>query len=261
MFSTVRLRFHHWAVGALLAFVLTLTALFLYVVIGRFNDTVEADAKERFALIAQTAAERIQRLIGRTSSVVAAEARTRAERYVKDGRLSEQMVPTFFTQLDSERNLYSVYFGLENDEFLQVVSTREDPKVIATLGAPAGTRFAVRRILGKASGGREESWEFWSADPARARRAQRIDRLLSDAAPVVCRCEEDFLRFRSRNRTSLRRPRRSGSPCPVRCETASEWVGARLEPRGARQFRVQNQDDTGRRYRSTGPRRPRARLA
>ena len=164
MFSTLRLRFHHWAVGALLVFVLTLTALFLYVVIGKFNDTVEADAKERFALIAQTAAERIQRLIGRTSSVVGAEARTRRERYVEGGHLSEQMLPTFFTQLDSERNLYSVYFALENDDFLQVVSTREDPRVIAALGAPAGTRFAVRRILGKASGAREESWEFWSAD-------------------------------------------------------------------------------------------------
>jgi hypothetical protein len=82
MFSSLKLRFHHWAVGALLAFVLTLTALFLYVVIGRFNDTVEADAKERFKLIALNAVERVTRLIGRTSSVVAAESRVRSERYV-----------------------------------------------------------------------------------------------------------------------------------------------------------------------------------
>ena len=164
MFSTLRLRFHHWAVGALLIFVLALTALFLYVVIGRFNDTVEADARERFRLIAQNAVERITRLIGRTSSVVAAESRVRSERYIENGRLSEQMLGTFFTQLDSERNLYSVYFGLENDEFLQVIGVRDDPRVLKSLGAPAGTRFAVRRILAKSAGAREESWEFQSAD-------------------------------------------------------------------------------------------------
>ena len=122
MFSSLRLRFHHWAVGALLIFVLALTAIFLYVVIGRFNDSVEADAKERFRLIAQNAVERVTRLIGRTSSVVAAESRVRSERYSENGRLSEQMLGTFLTQVDSERNLYSVYFALENDEFLQVIA-------------------------------------------------------------------------------------------------------------------------------------------
>src|SRR6185369_6265257 len=152
MFSTVRLRFHHWAVGALLTFVLALTALFLYVLIGRFNDSVEADAKERFKLIAQTGVERITRLIGRASSVIAAESRVRSERYVDGGRLSEQMLGTFLTQLDSERNLYSVYFGLENDEFLQVISVRDDPRVLAALAAPAGTRFAVRKILAAGTG-------------------------------------------------------------------------------------------------------------
>jgi HD-GYP domain-containing protein (c-di-GMP phosphodiesterase class II) len=164
MFSTVRLRFHHWAVGTLLAFVLALTALFLYVVIGRFNDTVEADAKERFTLIAQTAVERLQRLIGRTSSSVGAEARSRVERFVENGRPNEQMLATFFTQIDSERNLYAVYFGLENEAFLQVVNVRDDPRVLAALTAPAGTRFAIRRIAPKGPGAREESWEFQGAD-------------------------------------------------------------------------------------------------
>ena len=164
MFSNLRLRFHQWAVGALLIFVLALTAIFLYVVIGRFNHSVEADAKERFSLIAQNAVERVTRLIGRTSSVVAAEARVRSERYLENGHLSEQMLGTFLTQVDSERNLYSVYFGLENDEFLQVISVRDVPQVLKALEAPAGTRFAIRRILAKGPGVREESWEFQSAD-------------------------------------------------------------------------------------------------
>jgi HD-GYP domain-containing protein (c-di-GMP phosphodiesterase class II) len=163
MLSTLRLRFHHWAVGALLTFVLALTALFLYVVIGRFNDTVEADAKERFRLIALNAVERVTRLIGRTSSVVAAESRVRSERYIESGRPSEQMLGTFLTQLDSERNLYSVYFGLENDDFMQVVNTHDDPRILAALKAPAGTRFAVRRIVAQ-GGAREESWEFQSPE-------------------------------------------------------------------------------------------------
>lgn len=164
-FFSMRLRFHHWAVAALLAFVLSLTAVFLYVVTGKFNATVEADAKERFALIVGAAGERLQRLIVRTGSVVSAQARGNAEHFAKGDRLNDyDMLPTFFALLESEANLYSAYFGLDNDDFLQVISIENNPAVAASLSAPEGTRFAVRKIVRREREQREESWEFWSAD-------------------------------------------------------------------------------------------------
>jgi hypothetical protein len=48
-----KLRFHHWAVAAVLGFVLALAALFLAVMIGKFNETAAQTAKERFAQIAE----------------------------------------------------------------------------------------------------------------------------------------------------------------------------------------------------------------
>jgi len=158
--SDLRLRFHHWAVTSLLIFVVALTTLFLYVVIGKFNAMAEEDAKERFALIAQTAAENLRGLIGGTSRAVAAQARARNG----EGSLNAQdMLPMFFAQLDSEASLYSAYLGLDNDDFLQVVSLRDDPRVQELLSAPTEARFAVRKIVRNDSG-REESWEFWSPD-------------------------------------------------------------------------------------------------
>ena len=161
----LRLRFHNWAVVALLCFVLTLTALVLAVVIEKFNSMAENDAKERFILIVQTGVERLRNLVGGTSRDVAVEAGARRERFTEGGRLNDRdMVVTFMSQLESEESLYSAYFGLDNDDFFQVVNTRGNPRLIASLAAPENTRFALRRIIRTDGNRREESWQYWSSD-------------------------------------------------------------------------------------------------
>ncbi|NPU84620.1 MAG: GAF domain-containing protein [Syntrophaceae bacterium] len=165
LFSNLKLRFQNWAVIALLCFVFTLTASVLTVVIDKFNSMAENSAKQRFILITQTGVERLQTLIGGTSRCVAVQAAARSESYLRGGRLNgEDMLVTFMSELESEENLYSVYFGLESDDFFQVINVRDNPRILAALSAPANTRLAVRRIARTTGDKRLESWQFWSSD-------------------------------------------------------------------------------------------------
>jgi HD-GYP domain-containing protein (c-di-GMP phosphodiesterase class II) len=163
--SGLKIRFQNWAVAVLLGFVLVLTALFLVVVIDKFNLMAEDHAKQRFSLLAQSGAEGLRDLISVTSRQVMAQAGARRERFVEGGRMNERdMIGAFTTGLESEESLYSVYFALENDDFLQALNVRSNPRVIAALKAPEGTHFALRRISRQKGERREESWQFWSAD-------------------------------------------------------------------------------------------------
>ncbi len=165
LISGLKLRFHNWAVIALLCFVFALTASVLAVVITKFTAMAEDNARQRFFLIAQTGVERLRTLIGGTSRQAAVQAGARQERFTENGRLNDRdMVVTFMSQLESEESLYSAYFGLENDDFFQVINTRGNPHLLASLAAPGNTRFALRKIVRTEGGKRAETWQFWSSD-------------------------------------------------------------------------------------------------
>jgi HD-GYP domain-containing protein (c-di-GMP phosphodiesterase class II) len=163
--SGLNLRFHNFVAVILLGIVLMFAALILVGVIGHFNSMAEDNAEKRFALIAQTGAERLRNLIGGMSRQVAAQAKIGIDRFTEGGRLNDRdMAVTFMSELESEENLYSAYFGLDNDDFFQVIHTRGNPRVIASLAAPEKTRFALRTIVRTNRGLRRESWQFWSSD-------------------------------------------------------------------------------------------------
>lgn len=61
--------------------------------------------------------------------------------------------------LKDNPQIYSMYFGYGNGEFFQILSPNGNPKVMANLHAPEGTRFAVRRIQSE-HGALLESWRF-----------------------------------------------------------------------------------------------------
>lgn len=163
--SSLNLRFHNFVALILLGFVLIITGLILIGVIGHFNSMAEDNAKKRFALIAQTCTERLQNLIGGTSRQIAVQANVKLERFIENGRLNNRdMLVTFISELESEESLYSAYFGLDNDDFFQVINTNGNPRVIASLAAPGHTRFAIRTIARTNRDRRQESWQFWSSD-------------------------------------------------------------------------------------------------
>ncbi len=161
----LKIRFHSWSAGTIMVLVLILTALFLYIVVSRFNSMAETNAQERFQLLAQRGAENLKDLIDTTGFTVKAVAAERSSRFVQSGRLNEaEMVLPFLMALQANQNLYGIYFGLDNDDFLQVIGVHGDPKVIKALAGPEGTYFALRRIRKTANGNREAAWEFWSAE-------------------------------------------------------------------------------------------------
>jgi HD-GYP domain-containing protein (c-di-GMP phosphodiesterase class II) len=161
----LKIRFQNWNAASLMLSAILLTALFLYVVLNRFNAMAETDARERFQLLAERGAENLRDLVDTTGRTVKALATVRANRFVEAGALNDTaMVVPFLTAIRSVPELYSIYFALENDNFLQAIAVRRDPKIMQSLAAPDGTYYALRRIQTVAAGNLEESWEFSTED-------------------------------------------------------------------------------------------------
>ncbi len=155
-------RFQHWTLASTTLLVVVLTGVFLFTVFGKFTSMSEENAEERFALISQRAAaemtNNVLRNIGRAAS---AQASATPTLFVRDGKINQQdLVPGLMGALANYPNIYGQFFGLENDEFLQVIGVRGDEKIIAALKAPASTYFAVRRTTREADGKRVERWQF-----------------------------------------------------------------------------------------------------
>lgn len=162
MFMKLNVRFQHWTLASTTLLVVVLTGVFLFTVFGKFTSMSEENAEERFALISQRAAAEMTnnalRNIGRAAS---AQASATPTLFVRDGKINQQdLVPGLMGALANYPNIYGQFFGLENDEFLQVIGVRGDEKIIAALKAPASTHFAVRRTTREADGKRIERWQF-----------------------------------------------------------------------------------------------------
>jgi hypothetical protein len=67
--------------------------------------------------------------------------------YHGEGINDRDMEKTFLLRLSGEESLYSLYFGLDNDDFFQVINTGGNPGLAASLAAPPETRFAPKSHL------------------------------------------------------------------------------------------------------------------
>jgi len=156
-----QLRFHQLASGVLVGATTLLAALLIATATWKFNQVAENGARERFKLLAASIASEFRHLLEPSAAAAQTQARLNSELFSDNGRLdADSMVPVFIARLGSDRYLYSAYFGLDNDDFLQVIAVRGDPKIITALSAPEGTAAAVRRIARSARGDRMESWTF-----------------------------------------------------------------------------------------------------
>lgn len=80
----------------------------------------------------------------------------------------------FLDLLAESPQLYSLYFGYPNGDFLQIIPLAGNPKLHASLRAPHGARYALRRI--EETGGRRlERWRFLDAGR----------RVLADSPPKI----------------------------------------------------------------------------
>ena len=165
MASRITLKFQHWIVAVNVLLVLLLTAAFLAVVFGKFQSLAETDAEEKFDLLADKAfyqlsdALKEQRVF--VDIVAAADVGLSGQSHRID---AENLLPTLTRSLQAISSRYSVYFGLPNDDFLQVIAVRSNPLIIASLEAPRGTDDAVRVIRRSSGGERVERWTFRAAN-------------------------------------------------------------------------------------------------
>jgi HD-GYP domain-containing protein (c-di-GMP phosphodiesterase class II) len=157
----LNIRFQHWVLATTFALVLLLTGIFLLTVLGKFTSMSEENAQERFSLVAQRAAAETNSLIRETGRFVTTQASAEPRLFSDAGSINtKDMAATLISSLAGDPNLYGHFFGLDNDEFLQVIGVRDNAKIIAALNAPAGTFFAIRHIIRQTDSKRLERWQF-----------------------------------------------------------------------------------------------------
>ena len=161
----LNIRYQNWVMGSVVALVLLVATIFLFTVHRTFNQLAEESAASRFTLIGQQADAKLETLILQSGRFVTAQSRVGLDHFVMGGHINSlDMVQTFLGSLEADQTLYSHYFGLANDEFLQVIAIREDLRIMAALKAPEGSYFTVRRIENALGGERSERWEFLDRD-------------------------------------------------------------------------------------------------
>lgn len=158
----LNIRYQHWAIGSTLLLVVFLSAAFLLTIFRTFEQMAEERAIDRFSQIASQAWSRFDNSLRGSGRFVVAQSKSEQTLFADlNGKINPQtLVPTFIASLEANDDVYSHFFGLRNDEFLQVIGVRNDATLLAALHAPPGTHFAVRRITLSSATTRDEEWIF-----------------------------------------------------------------------------------------------------
>lgn len=162
----LRIRFQHWVLATITVLVLSLTSIFLITVFGKFTALAEEKAREQFALIVNKAAADVVQLIGASTRFVGAQSTGARHFFERNGHINDtDLVPLMIASVEGNPNVYGHYFGLSNDDFVQVVGVRGQPAVIEAIRAVPETQFAVRRITREAGSdtARTQHWQFLDA--------------------------------------------------------------------------------------------------
>lgn len=167
MFKNKTIRFQQWVIVCTSALVLILAGIFLGTVFGRFQQTAEFGATERFELIARGIADNLQATLEsharRASAFAAGDL---AAQLQQDPVALEPVLAVLRTSVRQNPGVYGEFIGLANGDFLQAIGVRQDPVVYRALGAPEDTEVAERLIRVAAGGRRTERWRFWSREGA-----------------------------------------------------------------------------------------------
>lgn len=157
----------HVLIGAL---VLTFAAAFVAVAIvapvSRFHTLAVERARTEFSLVAERSADQLRTTLAGAVTAVNGHALLAPERVLAGGQLDEaSLLPGLLATLRANERIYSVYYGLADGAFLQVIAVRGSAEVAAAVRAPADTWYAVRAI-GPAvrGGGSTETWRYLGAD-------------------------------------------------------------------------------------------------
>ena len=161
MFGKTTIKFQQWIVLSASALVLLLALVFLGTVFGKFRETAQRGATDRFELITQGIAEHLQLSLDaharRASALAAADV---SDVLARQAGPVASMVAVLKKSVRENPGVYGEYLGLSNGDFLQVIGVRGHAATLQALDAPAGTELAVRVIQADATGTRHEQWWF-----------------------------------------------------------------------------------------------------
>ncbi len=119
----------------------------------------EKSAAERLSLETRHAAAEIANLINKVTQTVETLSSLSPGAFTQEGNTNQnELVSALMASLANDPRIYGHFFGLNNQEFLQVVGVRGEPRLVESLQAPAGTFFAVRRIFSGKQ--RTEQWQY-----------------------------------------------------------------------------------------------------
>lgn len=128
---------------------------------------LRASAKENAAATFRSTIKRIdeqkQSLFG--SLVLLAEVYSDAPAVKRDGLDMDGLLPSLLNALSVNPHILEVYAGYEDGNYYEVFSLLpEDEDIIAGLGGPTDTRFALHKVSLQSDGTRLETWQFFDRD-------------------------------------------------------------------------------------------------
>ncbi|MEI2417384.1 HD domain-containing phosphohydrolase [Orrella sp. JC864] len=161
-----KVRFYLLPTVLLAAFVILLAAVTVSTLVAKFESMARDSAQTLFMQVAQRNADPLQATLQAARNMVAQHARRSPQLMFDENGLDRNvLVPTLITALRAAPQIYSFYYALRSEEFLQVIGVRGEAGIAAALQAPPDTYFAVRYLTGALPGAaRRESWLFLDED-------------------------------------------------------------------------------------------------
>lgn len=160
-----RVRFHVSLVWTIVLIVVVLSGAALAIVITVGDRSIDQAVDREFSRAQELAYQRITAVMEEAQDIAAMNAVATGLRDTTEDPLDHPGAPLFLEQLRRSETLYSVYIGYDDGRFFQLIKAENDPGIIASLEAPAGTMFIFRSISAPSpSGQRRQEWRFVGAD-------------------------------------------------------------------------------------------------
>ena len=156
----LRLRFHVSISSAILAVIVAVTLAAIANVYYSSTRAAKDAAATLFAEVSARVVDQIDRQMADTLTLAGMGGRLPAALAVVEGDgVTHPVVPYLIDTLANDRSLYSLYYGYDNGDFLQVIAARQDGRIVEAHKAPPSTWMIVRAISGQGSA-RVQSWTY-----------------------------------------------------------------------------------------------------
>jgi len=156
----LRLRFHVSISGAILAVIVAVTLAAVANVYYSSTRAAKDAAATLFSEVSARVVDQVDRQMADTMTLAGMGGRLPAALAVVEGDgVTHPVVPYLIDTLANDRSLYSLYYGYDNGDFLQVIAARQDGRIVEAHKAPPSTWMIIRAISGQGAA-RVQSWTY-----------------------------------------------------------------------------------------------------